>query len=403
MKRMLWVTLVTVFGQSAFAQKDFKEGFIITNNGDSISAQINYRSSAKNYKSCLFLSGGEIIEYFPAEILGYGFVGDKYYESQIVDNFFAEVVISGELSLYKHKSSNYIKRKNEAPVLLEQAILTEESSDWRKSTVTKSNKEWRQKFATAIADCFNDPSDFVKDLNLLEKDLTQAVIEYNECRNLDYKYYKVDRAASKIELGLVGGFTFSTLNISGDLPILIRHLKNNYSSQDPFFGLMMNISSPRFSENISFQTEIQYSQSSFSSTVETNVTTRNEIHDSNIDLKMISIPISIKYQSNGGGLTYFVHAGGNIELLSGSDTSLNTLITNDDNTTENRSGQAFELRNSGFGPMIGFGVTRYFKNFKTDLTFRYLSVSQLNTENADFRGLDTKLNKAQLGLIISLL
>lgn len=402
MKRIIITTLSLLCGFTLLAQKNFVDGYIITQDGDSLIGKIDLRSSTKNYQSCMF-EKGDVTEYLPADILGYGFSGGKYYTSQALENVFVEVIISGELSLYKYKSSLYIQKKDGSVDRLDYTLEEEEKADWRTEKATKSNTEWHRIFASAIADCYDDPSKTVAPLKLTEKELTAAVIDYNNCRNLPYTVYKQNKEGVKFNFGLMAGYTFATLKAeAGNFPILSRHLAEEYTSQFPFFGGSVNISSPKISETLSFQQDILYSQTSFSSIVETDVTSRDEVHTVDIDLTMISLPFSIKYQSTGQSISYFFQAGGNIELLSGSDTSLETVITNPDNTTETRSAEALGLKSGAFGPWFGLGVAKHFNSFTTELNLRISSLKPLNDGDPQFGGVKTKLTRSQIGLRVYL-
>ena len=99
----LFVSLVTN------AQVNPKEGFIITNEKDTIYGMIEYRTNHINAQQCVFKANdaSEYVKYVPGKILGYRFKeSGKFYVSKKFDNdeaFFAEVLIDGIMNLYRRE------------------------------------------------------------------------------------------------------------------------------------------------------------------------------------------------------------------------------------------------------------------------------------------------------------
>ena len=97
----LFLTLVTK------AQVNPKEGFIITNQKDTIYGMIDYRTNTINAQQCVFKAddASEYVKYTPGQILGYRFKENgKFYVSKKFDNneeFFAEFLVDGIMNLYR--------------------------------------------------------------------------------------------------------------------------------------------------------------------------------------------------------------------------------------------------------------------------------------------------------------
>lgn len=72
-----------------YAQNNYRPGFIITVQKDTIYGEIDYRTDKMNAKRCVFQSQGndtEPVTYHPFEILGYRFTDDgKYYVSKNIE------------------------------------------------------------------------------------------------------------------------------------------------------------------------------------------------------------------------------------------------------------------------------------------------------------------------------
>ena len=97
------------------AQINPQAGYIITNENDTLRGIIDYRTDAKNSRSCLFMADGETDykEYLPNEIKCYRLSeSGAYYVSKTfpIDNeqrtFFAEYLLEGGVSLYRYKENS---------------------------------------------------------------------------------------------------------------------------------------------------------------------------------------------------------------------------------------------------------------------------------------------------------
>ncbi len=97
------------------AQTNPQEGYIITNQGDTIHGIINYLTDAKNAKTCLFQKNGDsqFVAYTPRDIQAYRLANDGiYYVSREFTEkqkagaagmpIFAEFLIKGGISLYRY-------------------------------------------------------------------------------------------------------------------------------------------------------------------------------------------------------------------------------------------------------------------------------------------------------------
>ncbi|MFB9210974.1 hypothetical protein ACFFUR_04090 [Echinicola jeungdonensis] len=95
-------------------------------------------------------------------------------------------------------------------------------------------------------------------------------------------------------MGASIGMHQSKLGIYEEFENLLFYLDGPYYSVAPSFGVIFTLSSPRLSERISFQTEVHYFKSHYSShlIIERSIT---EIHNSNINLTTFSVPLSLKY------------------------------------------------------------------------------------------------------------
>src|SRR5690349_13148654 len=87
-----------------FSQNDYREGYIVTIDHDTVPGFILYKESASRYTKCSFRKemNAEAVEYYPLRIAGYGIKNDHYYKSKLVmidsvnSHYFAEVLVQGK-------------------------------------------------------------------------------------------------------------------------------------------------------------------------------------------------------------------------------------------------------------------------------------------------------------------
>jgi hypothetical protein len=373
------------------AQSGFRNGFIITIGNDTIYGQVDYRTNARNYQSCIFKNDNEIKEYSPQQINGFGYVNDKYFSSKIIEGSFVEALVMGELSLYKFKSF-FLIRKNEGEIF---KLETKEKSSYVDGVqlIIEDNK-WKGIISYLIFDCFPNSNILVRDMRLEEKDLTQLILKYNGCKQSDFKDFKKNRPWYKIDLGASIGLIRSSIDINNESG-QFSYLANLYTSFDPTFGLILASSSPRISERLAIQSEVYITKSSYSGLVKLPGST-TRFYDTYINLTTVSVPISIKYSVPvkkyflcvQGGINYEYNVRTNTRLLS--EIVYNHVVNTLPETT------AFEIKKSLLGFWGGVGILKSFNRFKASANIRYYQMANMN----EYIGLSAKLNRIGLSIII---
>lgn len=113
------------------AQKDFQPGYVITNEGDTLKGEIDYRGDKVMASTCKFKSGsGELSVYSPYDIHSYRILGGKYYISREIDKnrYFLEYLINGKLNVYYLRVGNrdtyYMDKEGEplSEILYEEGV-----------------------------------------------------------------------------------------------------------------------------------------------------------------------------------------------------------------------------------------------------------------------------------------
>ncbi len=102
------------------AQSDFKPGYVITLQGDTIKGYIDYRGDDFNASHCNYRAtpDGDTKEYLPGEIPRYRILDGKVYVSKeitidgAVKTVFLEMLVEGKANLYAYAPGAFAKRGN---------------------------------------------------------------------------------------------------------------------------------------------------------------------------------------------------------------------------------------------------------------------------------------------------
>jgi hypothetical protein len=381
MNRTIILLTLLFVTQIVFSQADFRKGFIITQNGDTTYGLINYREGLSNFRYCLFKESQSqsTIRYTPREIIGYGFINNKYYVSrkietkdQISELVFLEVIIKGLVSLFVSQNVFYIEKADSGLYKLENET-TEAIIEGKR--VFAESKRHIGILSWILFDC-QEIRKKTQSISLTEKSLTNLIEDYYKCIGSDYIVYKQNLAWTKINFGVSLGFIRSSIKIKTETN-QFSYLISRYNSFDPSIGLLLGISSPRISEKIAFQSEFQFFKSSYSSLVTISNPVTTKYHDTYIDLTTISIPLSLKYSFPEKNYSFYTQAGINYDLNIRATTRLlsESVSYNIVNTSE---GIPFEINRNQLGYWGGVGLQRSFNRFKISATLRYISMMNLN-------------------------
>lgn len=370
---LLPLILMLIIGKS-LGQQDFREGFVITLDGDTLSGWVEYRSNQKNYQSCMFRGEAGMVPYAPDQILGFGYEGDKRFSAQVVDGVFVEVLITGPISLYKLRDQYYVHKDTSLFAL--KSVLKQVERDGKVADVETSN--WRGVLMLLTIDCLSEARQLVEDLTFREKSLTRLVIKYNRCQGADYAESKADRPWTEVDWYVTSGMVGSHIRMtSGELSL--PHLRDTYHSLDPFVGVGFSLSSPRIWERGSLEGEVHYFRPIFSSLNEIN-RWHTEYYETIIDLQILSVPLSVKYKFPLKPFDVFLQGGMTFDLHLGSYTLVRHELVMDNVVWTSPESQAFDLlpfdifQLSGWG---GIGVQKSFQRVKAGVTMRYYRVTPL--------------------------
>jgi hypothetical protein len=104
MKNLLVVIMLMFSANTLFAQIQFRQGYVITINGDTLFGEIDYQDNDVLARQCRFRESPQSQSqiFSPFDIAGYRFTDGKYFISKNIDNtqYFVEYLLNGVINLY---------------------------------------------------------------------------------------------------------------------------------------------------------------------------------------------------------------------------------------------------------------------------------------------------------------
>jgi hypothetical protein len=360
MKKII-LFLAILFASNSIYSQNFRKGYIIKQDRDTVFGLINY-SGNSNYRYCQFkdsMNQGKI-KYTPDNIIGYGFLNDKYFESHKIVNddqtsefVFLEVVIKGLVSLYKYDKIFYIEKGDTSfyKISNETIISTIDGQEMATSSV-----RYIGLLNLLLSDCIEIRSR-ISATSLSERSLTDLIEKYNKCVNAPATIYKTSKPWIHSKIGISGGIVISRITLATGYN-LYYHLTDTFEkTKSPVFCVSFDFLSPRISENTSFHGDLILCKShnySFNEEKVGSTTTRNYI---NIDMTQFKIPIGLRYTFPGRILSAFLNVGFQ-STFNLNPTSSWTRETENFYNGVNRQnyGDRMQIRKAQFGLWGGVGI-----------------------------------------------
>lgn len=327
MKKASFVSIVLViFSFSIMAQSEFRPGFVIKNNGDTLNGLVFYGANGKFEKSCLFkrFEIAQEISYASDQIKAYGFNNGRYFESKTVGRkkTFFECLVKGEVSVYivpgNYKGMVYLESPQTGLFKLSKGTnkLGEAGSynSYHDALAWMLNKTGNQ--AVSLANLKYDAKDIaavVRESSSLSHNTSRGFYQTPSVNNLRDK--SVFKQGSLLSIGLSGGYQFVSVSTPGNnYTQFFREAQFNKSYR-PAIGLYINSRFSKKSNLLSvdlamhYVTDSYYGYSEYSDGIETY---RDDI---NIEFSEIQVPLSLHLTFGKGSIHPFIKAGGFMSFL----------------------------------------------------------------------------------------
>lgn len=386
MKRLLTLIFAMVALCSiAFGQAGFREGYVITIQNDSIKGQVNFRSPKSNYAVCKFKVNGVVKEYLPSEIKGYGILGDRFFQSGVIENIFVEVLISGELTVYKHDNV-FLLRKGEGilftPEEKEIEVSRQDQTGRETTSGTIRDTRWKGQLAAMLNDC-KLSEEVLRNVQLHERKLVDLARKYNACRGTKYIVYKTDQPWTRFNFGLSVGVTQTTLRPTSGAAYEYEYFAKSYHSLNPTLGAVVLMRSPKVDDGLAFGVGINVTKSSFESfEVRKNPYDNYTEYTTRMDMTVVAFPISLRYDFISRKISPFIEFGFTLDriLNTSSDVAIVEKRTAEVRTSS-RDALTFAKSQRGVGGGAGV-VLNGFRKVQPALIVKYYSTSKMNDDIA---------------------
>jgi len=270
------------------AAQDFRPGFVLKLNGDSVAGFIQYGSSKANSRFCNFkpTKNGEKIKYAPEDIHGYGINDDKFYEARNISKkgsefYFLEVLVRGKVSLYKNIRVYYLEKDSlfilsDAP----QSVVNVDGVTYNSSTL-----KYMGVLNYVLSDC-NLKADKVA---YQDKALTNLIQNYNQCKGALGLTYKSKKPWTKFSGSILTGVDLATVQLDGF---------NTYSFKQSVsvpLGVGIELSAPRWSEKNFLSLELWYDKKFYQGYSETSSNGSTTRSDASLATSFIKMPVGFRH------------------------------------------------------------------------------------------------------------
>ncbi|MBB3699094.1 hypothetical protein KMW28_07985 [Flammeovirga yaeyamensis] len=245
--------LFIVLSVNCLAQNDFRPGYIITLNQDTVYGKIDYRGDVLMAQQCKFKSKkGEVTLFYPKDISAFRFKNGRYFVSKSVEGKpkFLEFLIESEINLFYFKDPRDISRffleKKDVP-LVELPYKQEIREIDGKRVLYKSTKH-KGILRLSMMDAYDVHQNIAEIIKPKHDNLIEVIELYNNEIGTSHKKYEEKAPRIKFEFQAVAG--------------VINFNDNNLLNKNSFVGgTLINFWLPRTNEKIFFSTGVFYSQS----------------------------------------------------------------------------------------------------------------------------------------------
>jgi hypothetical protein len=256
--------LLSFFINQTSGQTNYKPGYIITKENDTINGLIDYRGDFRNSKKCSFKANenSKSIEYNPFEIKGFHFNNGKFYVSKSIsienspDSIFVEYLVNGIADLFYYRDidhDHYLIENNGELFELSNEEIYGYDKDKKIRYVRNSNK-----YIGLLKVTFSDCVELFPQIDKAElshKSLINLTKNYHDyvCNDQQCIIYEKPLPVVRIRLAPVINFNISNLGFKKDPFYSSFDFEKSLSMS---IGGIMNMSMPRQNENFSTQLEL---------------------------------------------------------------------------------------------------------------------------------------------------
>lgn len=294
-----FVTIIILFISSGLSAQDYRPGYVVKNDLDSVNGFVAYRSDSKNLLQCVFreTKDGETKSYNPEQLKSFGFHGDKKFRSVTAPQeegpskkVFAKQLVFGKMSLYKIRK-NFVVQVRDTLIFLP----VPKSKDIKNSEGYWSKRDKR--YVGVLNYLIKDCQLSADEASYTEGDLTNLLLNYNRCKGAAVSLTN-HKPLGKLNFLIFGGYARSEMDMD---------LFTDVSFSPGYAvlgGIGLELSSPRIFDRLFFTTEVWYHKS-FYQAYEYGPFAGNILHqDIYLDVSYVKIPIGFRYNFHNENTPY---------------------------------------------------------------------------------------------------
>jgi hypothetical protein len=376
MKRITLLAVIFLFTTClTFGQVGFRPGFIIKNNGDSLTGLVFYSTDPQFSKTCRFkrFQIAQDFEYNADQLRGFGFKNGRYFESKgkAGKKAFYECLLKGRLSVFvesgKRRGAIYLEHASVGFFTLSEGsnLLPDAGSfkDYIETIrhfmdLTGTEQDLNQKSPEF------DAVEIAHYIKVHEVQKGQTPREFQPTEKVTYLTdYSVTHNKPMLKFGFNAGYQFLTIDIPGTTYTKYFDKAQYNATYRPFFGLYINRKLLPKSDILSAELGLNYVSDTYYGYAEY---TYGHIHRDDITLKssFIQVPLFLKVALGKGKVRPFIKLGAYTSCLLGESYHRYSEVEDDNEIyTDNYYDYTMKADNGllgGLGFQMNLGLARVF-------------------------------------------
>ncbi|WP_066839843.1 outer membrane beta-barrel protein [Rufibacter ruber] len=343
MKKLLLPCLLLLLFPSAFAQRNFKPGYILQRQ-DTVRGLVDQRGDRRSAAKVVFKRSPEAAAeiYSPTEIEGYGLQAGYHFETKRLGtgdtarSHFFTVLVKGDASLYLFRDADskdhFYLQQNDS---LRELVAYKAVEMVQGKRVSVPYNLFRGTLQEAFSHC-PALAARAKPLQFREKELIKYMSDYNsQCGTPPGQSYVAQPKKTVSSWGVLMGATHTTLKVEASS---VRPRYNQtFTSFQPTASLFYQLTLPWLNYKLALQFELQYQPHKYAKTVTESEPAVRYDYDILLEFHYLKLPLVLRYSFPVGKLTPFVNVGfANAYAVSVQDETemTRTLIHQSSSTTE---------------------------------------------------------------------
>jgi len=306
-------TVIMSLGFQAFAQSEYREGYVITLSGDSITGFVSISQIAScEMKHNLSDPAGSV--YFPDDIQAYGYSQRRFDAKPELgegknNRVFMECLLKGEVTLYKNKNTFYAEKSDSLflPLYpLSSASDQSKSGDAQRVSIAKN---YLNTLSFLLQDC-PELREQILETKFTSSSLTGLIKQYNICKSAKYFEYQSAMPTTKIQWGLFSGVNFNTLQMQTN-DNNNDFLKSGpvYHSASAIIGADISLSWPGGKDRFRLTLGAMYLSGSFEIGETVSNTLGTDDYHGEIKISELKIPLGVNYILSKRKIQPYLSAG----------------------------------------------------------------------------------------------